>query len=444
VAPPETKYVRSGDLNIAYQVVGDGPFDLVNIPGFVSNVELAWEEPLLARFLERLASFSRLILFDKRGTGMSDRLPTNELPNLDERMDDLIAVLRAAGSEEAALFGHSEGGNLAVLFAATYPKRTRALITAGIFARRTWSEDYPWAPTPQERRAAIEQVESDWGGTSWLTDLVPSCSDDDIFKYRLARYFRRSASPGAAAALMRMNTEIDIRAVLPTISVPTLVLHRSGDRDAKVEEGRWLAGQIPEATFVELPGEDHIPWTGDADAILDVVEEFLTGVRGPNDNDRVLASVLFTDIVSSTERASMLGDERWREQLDRHDKLTRSYVERFRGRIVKSTGDGTLATFDGPARAVQCACALRDALQAIGLQIRAGVHTGEIELRDDDVGGIGVHIAARVEAQAGPGEVWVSRTVTDLVSGSGLKFADQGERVLKGVPGSWNLFSVLT
>ncbi|HUC15927.1 MAG TPA: adenylate/guanylate cyclase domain-containing protein [Acidimicrobiales bacterium] len=435
--------MRADGLNIAYQVVGDGPFDLVYVPGFVSNVELSWEEPLFALFLERLASFSRLILFDKRGTGMSDRVPTGELPSLEERVDDLTAVLDAVGSDEAALFSHSEGGNVAVMFAATYPERTRALVTAGIFAKRVRSEDYPWAPTTEERARAIEQVEADWGGTSWLIDLVPSCADDEPFKARLASYFRQSASPGAAAALFRMNTNIDIRSVLPTISVPTMVMHRIGDRDANIEEGRWIAARIPGARFIELAGEDHIPWVGDAQALLDLVEEFLTGgVQGTAEFDRVLASVLFTDIVGSTKMASALGDRRWRELLDSHDKLTRSYVEKYRGRVVKSTGDGALAIFDGPARSVRCASALRDALAGLGIALRAGIHTGEIEQRGDDVGGIAVHIAARVQALAEPGQVLVSRTVTDLVAGSGLEFDDLGEHYLKGIPGARRLYAV--
>jgi class 3 adenylate cyclase len=442
VQPPKTRYVGADGLNIAYQVAGDGPFDLVYVPGFVSNVELSWQEPHFARFLERLASFSRLILFDKRGTGMSDRVPTGELPSLEERMDDLTAVLDAVGSDEAALFSHSEGGNLAVLFAATYPERTRALVTAGIFAKRVWSEDYPWAPTAEERARAIEQVEADWGGTGWLIDLVPSCADDELYKARLASYFRQSASPGAAAALFRMNTNIDIRALLPTISVPTMVMHRTGDRDASVEEGRWIAARIPGARFIELAGEDHIPWVGDSQALLELVEEFLTGgVQGTGDFDRVLASVLFTDIVGSTNMASALGDRRWRELLDSHDKLTRSYVEKYRGRVIKSTGDGTLAIFDGPARSVRCARALRDALAPLGIAVRAGIHTGEIEQRGDDVGGIAVHIAARVQSLAEPGQVLVSRTVTDLVSGSGLEFDDLGEHYLKGIPGAWRLYA---
>jgi class 3 adenylate cyclase/pimeloyl-ACP methyl ester carboxylesterase len=442
VQPPKTRYARSCGLNIAYQVTGEGAFDLVYVPGFVSNVELSWEEPLFARFLERLASFSRLVLFDKRGTGMSDPVPTDALPGLEERMDDLTAVLDAVGSEQAALFGPSEGGNLAVLFAATYPERARALITAGIFAKRLWSEDYPWAPTPEQRARAIEQVELDWGGTGWLVDLVPSCADDEAFMGRLATYFRRSASPGTAAALFRMNTDIDIRAVLPTISVPTLVLHRVGDRDANIEEGRWIAAQIPGARFVELPGDDHIPWVGHADMVVDFVEEFLTGTHGPSDLDRVLASVLFTDIVGSTEIASTIGDKRWRDLLERHDTLTRAYVERYRGRVIKSTGDGALSVFDGPGRSVHCAMALSESLSALGISIRAGIHTGEIEQRGGDVGGIAVHIAARVQALAGPGEVLVSRTVTDLISGSGLDFIDRGEHQLKGVPGTWRAYAV--
>src|SRR5918911_835754 len=310
---PETHYAKSGDLHLAYQVVGDGPFDLLHIPGFVSNVEGMWDEPLLARFLRRLASFSRLILFDKRGTGLSDRVPVDRLPTLEERMDDLRAVLDAAGSEQAALLSHSEGGNLAVLYAATYPERTRALVTTGMFAARVWSPDYPWAPTPEERERAIEAVERDWGAPEPLVDLAPSRAHDRAFMERFAAYSRRSASPGAAAALMRMNTYIDVRGVLPTITVPTLVVHRSGDRDAHVEEGRWIASQIPGARFLELPGQDHLPWTEDSDALLDEVEEFLTGTRRVREPDRVLATVLFTDLVGSTARAAELGDRRWRE-----------------------------------------------------------------------------------------------------------------------------------
>lgn len=439
---PETRYTQVDGLNIAYQVVGEGPFDLLYIPGFVSNVELAWEEPSFAHFLRRLASFSRLILFDKRGTGMSDRLPTDRLPTLEERMDDVRAVLDAVGSERVALFGHSEGGNLSVLFAATHPEQTSALVTAGIFAKRIWSPDYPWAPTAEQRAADIEQVEREWGGTSWLEHLAPSCARDETFKRQLGSYFRRSASPGAAAALVKMNTQIDVRAVLPAIRVPTLIIHRTGDRDAQVEEGRWIARQIPGARFAELPGDDHIPWVGDVDGLLDVVQEFLTGVPASRSIERYLTTLLFTDIVESTRQAARVGDHRWVGLLDRHDEMVRGQLTAFRGEEIKMTGDGVVATFDGPARAIRCACAIQEASASLGLDVRAGVHTGEIERRGDDIGGIGVHIGQRVSALAGAGEVVVSRTVVDLVAGSGIEFDDRGEHELKGVQGVWQLFTV--
>jgi pimeloyl-ACP methyl ester carboxylesterase len=441
--PPETRYAKAGGLNIAYQIVGDGPYDLLWIPGWVSNVELAWEEPLLAHFFERLARFSRLILFDKRGTGLSDRVPTDELPSLDERLDDVGAVLDAVGSERAALLSHSEGGNLAVLFAATFPDRTAALVTAGIYAKRVWSEDYPWAPTPEEREREIAQVEQEWGSNMDVEHYAPSVVGDEGFSSRLATYFRRSASPGAAAALLRMNTRIDIRDVLPTIRVPTLVLHRTGDRDTNVEEGRWIASRIPGARFVELPGDDHMPWVGDVDGLVDVVEEFLTGVRPApeEDADRVLATVLFTDVVGSTERAAALGDREWARLLERHHEVVRAELARFRGREVDTAGDGFLAWFDGPARAVRCALAATAAVRPLGLELRAGVHTGECELVGRSLRGIAVHTGARIAAHAGAGEVLVSRTVTDLVAGSGLLFEPRGEVELKGVPGSWRLYA---
>jgi class 3 adenylate cyclase len=437
---PDTRYVKSGDLNIAYQVVGEGPLDLVYVAGWISNIELAWEEPTYARFLRRLASFSRLIMFDKRGTGLSDPVPLDALPTLEERMDDLRAVLEAAGSERTALFGHSEGGNMSVLFAAAHPERTVALATFGIFAKRIWSPDYPWAPTPEERLETIEQLERGWGGDMDLDELVPSA--DAAFKRQLARYLRRSASPGAAVALLRMNTHIDTRAVLPTIRVPTLILHRKGDLDADVEEGRWIASQIPGARFVELAGVDHLPWVGDQDAVLDEVQEFLTGVRPPPEPDRVLATVLFTDIVGSTERAAELGDRRWRELLEQHHAVVRGHIDRFQGREVDTAGDGFLAAFDGPARAVRCARAIGNALRELGIDVRAGLHTGECELVDDKVAGVAVHTGARVAARAGPGEVLVSQTVKDLVAGSGIEFEERGTHVLKGVPGEWRLYAV--
>ena len=346
---PETRYAKSGDLSIAYQVVGSGPLDLVYVPGWVSHVELMWDEPSHARLLRRLASFSRLILFDKLGTGLSDPVPLDRLPTLERRMDDVRAVMDAAGSERAAIFGSSEGGLMSVLFAATYPERTRALIALAIYAKRVWSEDYPWAPTPEARAAEIRSIEQAWGGEMDISQLAPSA--DEAFKRRAVAYLRRSASPGAAVALLRMNTQVDVRDVLPTIRVPTLVMHRVDDVDVNVEEGRWIAGQIPGAKYVELPGDDHLIWSGDVDGVVDEVEEFLTGIRPAPDQDRVLATVLFTDVVGSTERAVELGDLRWRRLLDEHHVIVRRELERFRGREVDTAGDGFLATFDGPARA---------------------------------------------------------------------------------------------
>ena len=438
---PETRYAKSGEVNIAYQVVGDGQFDLVYVPGWISNIELMWEEPSHAHLLRRLASFSRVILFDKRGTGLSDPVPVDRLPTLEQRMDDVRAVMDAAESERAAIFGSSEGGLMSVLFAATYPERTRALVTLGIYAKRLWSEDYRWAPTPEARAAEIEWIERTWGGEMDISQLAPSA--DEAFKRRAVAYFRRSASPGAAVALLRMNSQIDVREVLPTIQVPTLVLQRVDDRDVDVEEGRWIAAQIPGAKYVELEGDDHLIWSGDVDAVVDEVEEFLTGIRPTRDPDRVLATVLFTDIVGSTERAAELGDSRWRRLLDEHHALVRRELERYRGREVDTAGDGFLATFDGPARAIRCATALRHVLGALGIELRAGVHTGEVELANGAVRGIAVHTGARVASAAGAGEVLVTQTVKDLVAGSGIAFEDRGVRELKGVPGEWRIYSVV-
>jgi len=439
---PATTYAKSGELSIAYQVVGEGPFDLVLVPGWVSNVELMWEEPTHERFLARLASFSRLILFDKRGTGLSDRVPNNSLPTLEERMDDVRAVMDAAGSERAALFGYSEGGNMSTLFAATYPERTIALVTFGIFAKRIWSPDYPWAPTPEQREHEYELVEREWGREMDLAQLAPSVADDDAFKRWLATYFRRSASPGAAVTLLRMNTEIDIRSVLPTIRVPTVVLHRRDDLESRIEEARWIAAQIPGARLVELPGVDHLPWVGDQDSVLDEVEEFLTGMRRGPEPDRVLATVLFTDIVGSTERAAAVGDRRWRDLLAAHHGRVRRQLERFRGQEIDTAGDGFFASFDGPARGVRCAVAITEAVRELGVDVRAGLHTGECERVDGKIAGIAVNIGARVAGEAGPGEVLVSSTVKDLVSGSGIGFRERGVVTLKGVPGEWRLFAV--
>ena len=443
---PETQYARSRDVNIAYQVVGEGPRDLVYVPGWVSNIEMMWEEPAMARFLTRLASFSRLILFDKRGTGLSDRVSNEELPTLEQRMDDVRAVLEAVGCELAALFGHSEGGNMCALFAATYPQRTAALITLGSFAkRRDPDDDYPWAPTADEREETVADVERNWGHLrpEDIEYYAPSRSGDEQFVRNLERYFRRAASPGAAAALLRMNSHIDVREVLPTIRVPTLVLHRAGDHDVHVAEGRYLASKVPGAKFVELAGDDHWISAGDTDAIADEIEEFLTGTRPTPELDRVLATVLFTDIVGSTERAAQLGDRRWRELLGTHDAAVRRELDRFRGREVDTAGDGFLATFDGPARAVRCAVSAGEAVRGLGVEIRAGVHTGECELDGPKVRGIAVHTGARIASLAGPGEVLVSQTVKDLVSGSGLEFEDRGVHELKGVPGEWRVYAAV-
>ncbi len=439
---PTTRYARSGSVSIAYQVVGDGPRDLVFVGGWVSHLESGWDEPLLARFRRRLASFSRLILFDKRGTGMSDRVPDANLPTLEQRMDDVRAVMDAAGSQRAALFGQSEGASMAILFAATYPERTSALVTFGAFACRMRYPEYPWAPSREERQHLYDIIERDWGGEVDMSDLAPSLARDDGFRRRLSTYLRLSSSPGAALALARMNTEIDVRNILPSVRVPTLILHRTGDRDANIEEGRYIAARIPNAKFLELPGPDHLPWVGDQAEVVDEIEEFLTGIRPAPEPDRVLATVLFTDIVGSTERASSLGDNAWRDVLEQHHASVRRELEHFRGQEITTTGDGFLATFDGPARAVRCAVAIRDRLRESGLEVRAGVHTGECERMGDNIGGLAVHIGSRVAGLADAGEVFASSTVKDLVSGSGIVFEDRGAHLLKGIPGEWRVFKV--
>ena len=439
---PETLYARSGDVNIAYQTLGEGELDLVYVPGWTSNVEYMWTYPPFARFLTRLASFSRLILFDKRGTGLSDSVPLDRLPTLEQRMDDVRAVLDAVGSERAALFGHSEGGNMCLLFAATYPERVRALVLLAVYAKRLRSDDYPWAPTPEERESEARELEERGWGEVDLSFYAPSRRGDAEFDRWLRGWLRNGASPRAAAALLRMNSRIDVRGVLPTVSVPTLMLHRTGDRDVNIEEGRYIAGRIPGARFVELPGDEHVIAAGDVDRLADEIEEFLTGQRPAPEPDRVLTTVLFTDIVGSTDRAVELGDREWSDLLERHHELVRSELERYRGREVDTAGDGFLATFDGPARAVRCAAAVRDAVRTIALDVRAGVHTGEVQLRGDSVSGIAVHTGARIAALANPGEILVSRTVTDLTAGSGLVFKSRGEHELKGVPGRWQVFSV--
>jgi class 3 adenylate cyclase len=442
--PPVTRYAKSGDLSIAYQVVGDGSIDLVFVPGFVSHVELNWDFPVTAGFLEPLSSFTRLIVFDKRGTGLSDRDLGSG--SLEQRMDDVRAVMDAAGVERAALMGTSEGGPLSMLFAATYPDRVSHLILYGAFAKAAYADDNPIGFPAAVAETMLDVLRAQWGTGTVLAFFAQHCDRVPDFLERAARLERYACTPGVAAEIMLRNFEIDVRAVLPVISSPTLVLHNVGDPVFTVEHGRFLADHIPGARYVELPGDFHI--TAETERyrpMLDEIEEFLTGRRhdvSEDAVDRILATVLFTDIVDSTVRAGELGDRRWRDLMDDHDKIVRRELERHRGRMVKSTGDGVLATFDGPARAVRAACALREPLRPLGIHVRAGLHTGEIEVRGDDVSGMAVHIGARVGAKAATDEVLVSRTVVDLVHGSGLDFEERGTHELKGCPGSWELYAV--
>jgi pimeloyl-ACP methyl ester carboxylesterase len=425
--PPVTRYAKSGDVHIAYQVFGDGPINLIVAPPFVSNVETYWDQPECARWLLRLANFARVAIFDKRGTGMSDRV--GDLPGLDQRIDDLRAVMDAASFEQAALLGISEGGPLTALFAATYPDRCRALVLYGSFAKFT-----SWFPTEEALEQFFGYIAQAWGSGASLPLFAPSLANDAAAEQWMGRFERLGASPAGVTALMRMNSQIDITDIVPTIRVPTLVIHRTDDVTINVEGGRYLARHISGARYIELPGRDHPPWIGDnADEIVDAIEEFLTGAR---------SAIPFTDIVGSTERAAALGDRRWHDLLDNHHTTIRRNLTRFRGNEIKTTGDGIFATFDGPARGVRCACAIADEIRPLGIEVRAGLHTGECEMMGDDVGGIAVHIGARVASLAGAGEVLVSSTVKDLVAGSGLRFGDRGSHSLKGVPGEWRLFAV--
>lgn len=437
---PETRYAMSGDVSIAYQVFGEGELDLVLVHGLVSHMDLYWDWPLYARFMERLGSFARVVVFDKRGVGLSDRVI--DPPPLEERMDDVRAVMDTVGVERAALFGISEGVPMSLLFAATYPERVPALVLHGGMARTTEAPDYPYAPP----RAVAEDVMREliapfWHEAVLVEVFAPSLADDPEQVAAWNRRAQASASPAAINALWQMALDIDVRDVLPTIACPTLLLHRRGDRAVSVHGARWLAERIAGAKYVEVPGHDHFPWIGDSEAVLEEVEEFLTGVRAGPTPDRVLLTVLFTDIVGSTRTAAELGDAAWRRLLDEHHALVRRYLERFRGREVDTAGDGFLATFDGPARAVRCAQAIRTAVRELGLEIRAGVHTGEVEIRGDGVAGLAVHIGARVAALAGAGEVLASRTVRDLVAGSGIAFDDRGTHELAGVPEPWQIYA---
>jgi pimeloyl-ACP methyl ester carboxylesterase len=440
MTPPETRFAQSGDASIAYQVLGQGPLDIIIVPGWVSHVEFAWEDPAYARFLERLASFSRLILFDKRGTGLSDRI--TGIPTLEQRMDDVRAVMDAVGSQRAALFGVSEGGAMSVLFAATYPERTSALVLYGTIAKGWLVDEAGGSLTQEQDEDSDNKWRKGWGGPVGIENMAPSLARDERFRQWYAKFLRLSAGPTTVINLLRMYGQIDISPILPSIHIPTLVLHRTADLAIEVEQARYLARHIPSAKLVELAGEDHLWWVGDTDAIVNEMAEFLTGVLPPVEPDRILATVLFTDMVDSTRRAAELGDSRWRDLLGSHHAMLSREISRFRGRYVESTGDGCLATFDGPARAIRCALALSDESSRMGMEIRSGLHTGEIELMGARIGGIAVHIAARVLSHAQANEVWLSRTVKDLVVGAGINFAECGLFHLKGVPGEWNLFKL--
>jgi class 3 adenylate cyclase/esterase/lipase len=437
ILEPETRYAKSGDFHIAYQVFGLGSVDVVVVPGFISNVEENWDAPSSARWLKRLARFARVITFDKRGTGLSDRVA--DLPSLEERMDDARAVMDAAGSERAVLLGISEGGSLACLFAATYPDRCISLVLYGAFAQFA-----SWYPTEAKLAQFRDYVANRWGTGESAGKYAPSMAGDMTFKKAWARHERVGATPTAALALMRMNSEIDISGVLSALRVPTLVLHRTEDTAVNVEGGRFLARWIPSAKLLEFSGSDHLPYVGENSSdIADAIEEFVTGLRPALDVDRVLATVMFTDIVGSTRRAAELGDRAWRSLLEQHHDLVRREILRARGQEIKTLGDGFLATFDGPARAVRCALAVAETIQSLGLEVRTGLHTGEIEVSGDDIGGIAVHTAARIASAANAGQVLVSSTVRDLVAGSGLRFQDQGARHLKGLDESIRVLSAL-
>ena len=428
---PETRYALSGDVNLAYQVMGNGPVDIVMVPGFMSHIEFRHELPGQTAFLRRLSSFARVVTFDKRGQGLSDRV--SDAPSLEQRMDDVRAIMDAVGSQRATLFGHSEGCAMSALFAATYPERVSRLILFGGYVKRS----------DMNIMEIVEQRVKFWGTGAMLKRIAPSLAADPAAVAQFAKFERLSASPGAVKSFTMLNWQIDVSSILPAVRVPTLVLHRQGDLQIPVEHGRELAACIPDAKFIEYPGGDHTYATGDVEAVLGDIEEFITGHRESSslDFERVLATVLFTDIVDSTRSATTMGDRAWRKLLDRHDELALQVVEKHRGALIKSTGDGILATFDGPARGVRCALALGTATRQIGLPIRAGLHTGEIEIRGRDIGGVAVHAASRVMTQSQPDEVLVSRVVTDLVAGAGLTFAGRGSHELKGLPGAWDLFA---
>ncbi|WP_455372684.1 adenylate/guanylate cyclase domain-containing protein [Limibacillus halophilus] len=433
---PATHYAKSGDVYVAYQIFGDGPLDLVFVPGWISHLDIWWDSPITANWLTRFGRFARVIMFDKRGTGLSDRGVA--LPGMEERMDDIRAVMDAAGSERAAVLGISEGGSLATLFAATHPDRCQALVLHGAYAQ------FPFLfPTQNDLEAFFAYVRTKWGSGENMAVFSPSLKDDDAYRKWWARRERSAASPSTAIAIMQLASEVDISSVLPAVRVPTLVIHRSDDSVVDLHGGQELARLIPDAQLIETPGKDHMPWCGnDVDTIADKIEEFLTGSKPPALIDRVLATVLFTDIVGSSAKAESLGDSGWKALRTAHDQIVREELARYRGKEVKNLGDGYLATFDGPARAACCALSIIESVRSLGIEIRAGVHTGEVEMQESDVGGIAVHIAARVAEHAGASECLVSRTVKDLVAGAGLSFRGRGKQKMKGLAEPVDLFAV--
>ena len=436
------RYARNGNVSLAYEVFGEGDSDILVTFGWVGSFQSAFDHPAHSRWIERLATFGRVIMWDKRGTGLSERLPADRLPTLEERMDDMRVVMDAAGSERAAAVGISEGASLSAVFAASHPERVERLILVGGFSRMLRDEGYEWGATPEATEAFNRRMGDTWGDNAGLLKLwAPSVADDPVARDYWNRMLVFGATPATAIAWLEMTQETDIRATLPAIGVPTLVLHRADDRIVPVEHARYMAEHIPDARYVELPRADHLWWV-EGDDILDEIETFLTGSTTAYEPDRVLSTVLFTDIVDSTTKAAELGDRRWRDLSEAHDRAVRRLLERYRGREVKTLGDGFLATFDGPGRAIRCASDLREAVRSVGLEVRSGLHTGEVELNGNDISGIAVNIGARVGAQAGAGEVLVSQTVKDLVAGSGLAFQDRGEHDLKGVPGPWRLWSL--
>lgn len=437
---PETRYAHSGELNIAYQVVGDGPIDLVVVPGWISNIEVFWEDFHVARFFGKLTAFARVILFDKRGTGLSDR--SIEAATLEERMDDVRAVMDAVGSSRAALLGISEGGTMCILFAATYPDRTTALITIGSYARRLQAPDYPYFTTREEASAAVEAAAANWGGPVWIGIRAPSVADDPIIRQWWARFLRMSASASAAAALQRMNLEIDVRHVLSSVQAPSLILHASNDLAVPVGASRHIADHIPTAKLVEIESGDHLPFYDKPDEIVQHIQKFLTGGSSRATSESRVSTLMFTDIVGSTKMAVAKGDLRFADLLEIHHAAVRSELARFRGEEENTSGDGFLASFDGPARAIKCAESIVKSLAALGITCRIGLHTGECEVRQGQLQGIALHIAARVAALASPGCVFVSQTVKDLVAGSGIRFTDAGLHMLKGLPEDWRLYEV--